>query len=163
MEEQRARVSTDRFWRGLAVAAVVLVAGAVGVQVLDKARVWRAEDQLARHRREEEQARLDAVTREDAARQAAEESRCQRAAFLEGENEKHPERFRGFATSDVVRVLSTAPDTDKRGLACAVMGSDRVEDKESGVVWMMRYFVAVLPLLVDGGVNPPDSGGQSWI
>lgn len=135
------------FWKLVAAGVVLLLAGVVGIQVVEHTRKWQSEDAAVQRERQAEQARVDAEARKQRAQSDAEAAAKKRAAFLEQENAKHPERFRQFAIADVVRVLSTAPEADLRGLACGVMSSDEVADEETGVVWMLRYCVTVLPLL----------------
>lgn len=135
------------FWKLVAAAVVLLLAGVVGIQAVEHSRRWKAEDEAAERARQTEQDRLDAEGQKKLAVLDAELARKRRLTLVKQENAKHPERFKEFAPTDVVRVLSTAPQADKRGLACAVMNSDKVEDKESGVVWMLRYALTELPLL----------------
>ena len=161
MEQPRAAVRGDRFWRGIAVAVVVLIASSVGVVAIDSLRTWRKDDQAAAREAAVEQQRIAAEQQHLAAERqrqqelaTAEGQRRDRAALVRAEVQSHPERMQTFAVGSTVRVRSSAPQELLRGLACSVFSKAPVRDEESGEVWMLNYSLYVLPLLqIDGTLD----------
>lgn len=161
MEQPRAVVRGDRFWRGIAVAVVVLIASGVGVVAIDSLRTWRKDDQAAAREAAVEKQRIAAEQQHLAAERqrqleiaTAEGQRRDRAALVRAEVQSHPERMQTFAVGSTVRVRSSAPQELLRGLACSVFSEAPVRDEESGEVWMLNYSLYVLPLLqIDGTLD----------
>lgn len=145
------RSAQEPFWRFVAVAALLAVGGLVGLEAVDRFRVWSRED--AKGRQSAEEARSEAEREAEVQRQTAEVAReCEeRVRWVKDQNKQHPERFRSFRPmEDEVRVLSSSPQKGLRGLRGLVLSRNSVQDPDSRTTWKWTYDIQILPMTGEG-------------
>lgn len=138
------------FWKGVAVAAVLVAGSFAALEGTDRVRRWSAEDRVLDAQRAAEDAARRAKHQAQVKEARAAAARRQRVAQIRATNLEHPERFRAFEGQDFVRVLSSSPAEKLRGLQALVWTKHDVSDPETGVVWEHRYTVSMLPFTEPG-------------
>ena len=132
----------EHYWRVIAVTAVVLAAGFVGLMGIDKFRTWSREDSVENAKEEVQQRKVEALrrTREVAAARARQfESQM---AETSAAARRHPERFHKFPLlpGEVSLGLDMKPSVPKR-LATPTLPNQTLQKPDMGFTvpeWAMR-------------------------